>query len=192
MGAAEDWLTMEGPTVGECLVEEWLRSLNLTHYTQAFIDNGYDDLEMCKQIGEPDLDAIGVSKDTHRQDILDAVQILRNQGSTHVYFVLENVDNEHVLSSSSAMSPAEGLYSETSRIHADVRSNVDKVGDSVVDEYAEGRKAFKTYPKLHLSAIVRDKLIKHGIKLTDTPFTNQVNKRILPLKKVAMSVRFFC
>ena len=78
--------------MGDNIVEAWLRSLNLVHYTQAFIDNGYDDLEICKQIGDPDLDAIGVNKDAHRKEILQAVQILREQGGTHVYFILENPD----------------------------------------------------------------------------------------------------
>ena len=41
-------------------VDEWLRSLGLLNYVQAFIDNGYDDLDICKQIGDEDLDAIGV------------------------------------------------------------------------------------------------------------------------------------
>ena len=42
------------------------------------IDN--DDLETVKQIGTEDLDAIGVSNTHHRTFILDAVQVLREQG----------------------------------------------------------------------------------------------------------------
>ncbi|XP_052821737.1 uncharacterized protein LOC106868594 isoform X1 [Octopus bimaculoides] len=76
------------------IVTDWLRSLNLVHYTQAFLDNGYDDLEICKQIGDPDLDAIGVFKQEHRQRILDAVRILREQGGTAVYFTLEKPNND--------------------------------------------------------------------------------------------------
>ncbi|XP_025097088.1 uncharacterized protein LOC112565676 isoform X4 [Pomacea canaliculata] len=74
---------------GTSIVEDWLRSLNLVQYTQAFIDNGYDDLEVCKQIGEDDLDAIGVRKDSHREALLQAVQALREEGGTAVYFTLE-------------------------------------------------------------------------------------------------------
>ncbi|GAB1604803.1 SAM and SH3 domain-containing protein 1-like isoform X6 [Argonauta hians] len=76
------------------IVTDWLRSLSLVHYTQAFLDNGYDDLEICKQIGDPDLDAIGVFKQEHRQRILDAVRILREQGGTAVYFTLEKPNND--------------------------------------------------------------------------------------------------
>ena len=75
------------------IVEDWLRSLNLVHYTQAFIDNGYDDLEVCKQIGEEDLDAIDVRKPSHRDKLLEAVQVLREEGGTAVYFTLEETDN---------------------------------------------------------------------------------------------------
>ncbi|XP_076445831.1 uncharacterized protein LOC143283476 [Babylonia areolata] len=75
------------------IVEDWLRSLNLAEYTQAFIDNGYDDLEVCKQIGEEDLDAIKVDKQTHRDKLLRAVQVLREEGGTAVYFTLEETDD---------------------------------------------------------------------------------------------------
>ena len=71
------------------IVEEWLRSLGLVQYYQAFVDNGYDDLEVCKQIGDPDLDAIGVEVSSHRESLLEAVGTLREQGGTHVYFTLE-------------------------------------------------------------------------------------------------------
>lgn len=71
------------------IVEEWLRSLGLIQYYQSFLDNGYDDLEVCKQIGDPDLDAIGVMAPSHRESILGSVATLREQGATHVYFTLE-------------------------------------------------------------------------------------------------------
>ena len=50
------------------------------------MDNGYDDLETVKQIGTDDLDAIGVVNKHHRNFILDAVQVLREQGiSFHLF-----------------------------------------------------------------------------------------------------------
>lgn len=69
-------------------MEDWLRSLGLIHYTQAFLDNGYDELEICKEIGKEDLDAIGVKISKDRADILNAVARLKQIG-TAVYFVLE-------------------------------------------------------------------------------------------------------
>lgn len=75
--------------VESCIVEEWLRSIGLVHYTQSFLDNGYDDLEICKQIGDPDLDAIGVDDPIERSDILAAVKQLLEEGGTRVYFTLD-------------------------------------------------------------------------------------------------------
>ena len=72
-------------------VEDWLRSLGFIHYTQAFLDNGYDELEICKEIGTEDLDAIGVRNFKDRTDILSAVTRLKQAG-TAVYFVLEGND----------------------------------------------------------------------------------------------------
>ena len=73
----------------ESIVENWLRSLGMVQYTQAFIDNGYDDLEICKQIGNEDLDAIGVTKEAHRKEILEAVSDLLKYGGARVYFTLD-------------------------------------------------------------------------------------------------------
>ncbi len=71
------------------IVENWLRSLGMVQYTQSFIDNGYDDLEVCKQIGDADLDAIGVTKESHRKTILEAVNVLLKYGGARVYFTLD-------------------------------------------------------------------------------------------------------
>ncbi|XP_049946959.1 sterile alpha motif domain-containing protein 5-like [Schistocerca serialis cubense] len=71
------------------IVAEWLRSLRLGQYAESFLDNGYDDLEICKQVGDPDLDAIGVLDPTHRALLLHSVRTLREQGAASVYFTLE-------------------------------------------------------------------------------------------------------
>ncbi|XP_078086617.1 sterile alpha motif domain-containing protein 5-like [Mustelus asterias] len=77
--------------MGTNIVLEWLKSLKLSEYTESFMDNGYDDLEVCKQIGEPDLDAIGVEAPGHRNLIKAAVARLREEDETGtvVYFTLE-------------------------------------------------------------------------------------------------------
>ena len=77
-------------------MEDWLRSLGFIHYTQAFLDNGYDELEICKEIGKEDLDAIGVRNFKDRTDILNAVERLKQSG-TAVYFVLEGDGNSEPL-----------------------------------------------------------------------------------------------
>lgn len=71
------------------IVAEWLRSLHLGQYAESFIDNGYDDLEICKQVGDPDLDAIGVFNPIHRSRLLQSVRTLREEGAASVYFTLE-------------------------------------------------------------------------------------------------------
>ncbi|KAK7789699.1 hypothetical protein R5R35_011516 [Gryllus longicercus] len=71
------------------IVVEWLRSLHLGQYAESFLDNGYDDLEICKQVGDPDLDAIGVFNPAHRGRLLASVRTLREEGAASVYFTLE-------------------------------------------------------------------------------------------------------
>lgn len=76
-------------TIASNIVVEWLHSLHLGEYAESFLDNGYDDLEICKQISEPDLDAIGVLKQSHRSRLLQSVKTLREEGAANVYFSLE-------------------------------------------------------------------------------------------------------
>lgn len=70
------------------IVCEWLRALGLSQYAESFLDNGYDDLEICKQVGDPDLDAIGVVSPQHRHKLLKSVRHLRENGAASVYFML--------------------------------------------------------------------------------------------------------
>ena len=70
----------------EKIVSVWLRFLNIEEYTEQFIDNGYDDLETVKLIGEEDLKAIGIHKD--EEMILHSVMILREQGAAWVYLLV--------------------------------------------------------------------------------------------------------
>ncbi|XP_013414775.1 sterile alpha motif domain-containing protein 5-like [Lingula anatina] len=150
----------------ENIVENWLRSLNFVGYTQAFLDNGYDDLEVCKQIGEDDLDAIGVVKKSHRKEILKAVHQIREEGATSVYFTLEEPGvtnypyNDQVsprpLSNSSSTdttptSPSKDIY-----LPRDYR----------VDEYEEGKNALVVIPQKKLTAIILEKLSQDRIDLS--------------------------
>lgn len=79
------------------IVCEWLRALGLAQYAESFIDNGYDDLEICKQVGDPDLDAIGVENPQHRAKLLKSIRHLREKGAASVYFMLNdpNLLNEN-------------------------------------------------------------------------------------------------
>ncbi|XP_062122222.1 sterile alpha motif domain-containing protein 5 isoform X6 [Drosophila sulfurigaster albostrigata] len=72
------------------IVCEWLRALGLAQYAESFLDNGYDDLEICKQVGDPDLDAIGVDNPSHRHKLLKSIRSLREKGAASVYFMLND------------------------------------------------------------------------------------------------------
>ncbi|XP_050329296.1 uncharacterized protein LOC126758899 isoform X1 [Bactrocera neohumeralis] len=72
------------------IVCEWLRALGLSQYAESFLDNGYDDLEICKQVGDPDLDAIGVENPVHRHKLLKSIRQLREKGAASVYFMLND------------------------------------------------------------------------------------------------------
>ncbi|GBP97139.1 SAM and SH3 domain-containing protein 3 [Eumeta japonica] len=57
-------------------VEELLRRIDLPEYAIAFARNGYEDIELFKEIEPSDLDYLGIMTPEHRTRILAAVQLL--------------------------------------------------------------------------------------------------------------------
>lgn len=158
-----------GPTI----VYEWLKTLQLCQYVESFVDNGYDDLEVCKQIGDPDLDAIGVLTPHHREKVLRAVERLRDEDrrvKPGLYFTLEAIPH--------------GTYPHASQIgdcgqkctKSWVNSTWDKPrsGLSADIKALENHKSPVVYPKLKLKIMIRDKLVKDGIDLSEMPFSYKV------------------
>ncbi len=161
------------------IVQDWLRSLNLVQYTQAFLDNGYDDLEICKQIGTADLDAIGVLHTDHRNDILDAVRVLLEEGGTSVYFTLEDpiiqLNVKEFTQNQENGDPKTGKGPGT---EDGARPN-SHVSGGISDAYVEGKRALVTFPQLQLSAIIRDKLTRDQIDITDKKLVSLTFDKLL-------------
>ncbi|XP_018318482.1 uncharacterized protein LOC108732284 isoform X2 [Agrilus planipennis] len=194
-------------TLTSNIVREWLKSLCLGQYADSFIDNGYDDLEICKQIGDPDLDAIGVFNPVHRTRLLESVRTLREEGAASVYFTLEEtvaaVQDECYCDSVSAHSQTSSSEKETtvtvtSAAAAAVIANVgpasDNSGRNVVvmttspgsegssgirqmDEYEEGKAELVRIPRIKLQALLRDKLSQDGIRLSCQPYSTTDGER---------------
>nr|XP_016852291.1 PREDICTED: sterile alpha motif domain-containing protein 5 [Anolis carolinensis] len=150
------------------IVFEWLKALKLSQYAESFVDNGYDDLEVCKQIGDPDLDAIGVSLPPHRRRLHEAVQRLReeDEGTAGLYFTLEPQEEPLPLPSPPACgfprgAPSAGTY--TSHL----------VERYAVKAWKEPARELTAFPKLRLKIMIRDKLLRDGINLSKAPFSNK-------------------
>ncbi|XP_071335402.1 SAM and SH3 domain-containing protein 1a isoform X2 [Trachinotus anak] len=168
-------MTSNGPVI----VYEWLKTLQLAQYVESFVDNGYDDLEVCKQIGDPDLDAIGVYIPHHRQRIHEAVRRLKEEAketASGLYFTLE------------PMPPAAEIYTShmVDQYESKLRGskswtepNSDRVGRNGGYMGAQrnltlgNRRELVIYPKLKLKIMIRDKLIRDGINLAKPPYSNK-------------------
>lgn len=175
------------------IVMEWLRSLHLGQYAESFIDNGYDDLEICKQVGDPDLDAIGVFNPVHRGRLLQSVRTLREEGAASVYFTLEESAAVHeecfcdnVSARSSRTSSGRSEKDVLTRVNASpgASSSTESAhGQEVakyLDEYEEGKAELLKIPRTQLKTLLKEKLAQDGIKLSCQPYSTQV--RILVQK----------
>ncbi|KAL5233995.1 hypothetical protein ACI65C_001405 [Semiaphis heraclei] len=157
---------------GSNIVVEWLRSLHLGQYADSFLDNGYDDLEICKQVGDPDMDAIGVFNPSHRNRLLQSVRTLREEGAASVYFTLEEsaaIQEECKYSTSKeqcAPSPGHSSGSSTQELQ-----------QVHYDEYEEGKAELVRIPKLQLKLLLKDKLLQDGIRLSSQPYTTPNGER---------------
>lgn len=153
---------MAASTSGNIVVE-WLRSLHLGQYAESFIDNGYDDLEICKQVGEPDLDAIGVLNPTHRQRLLHSVRTLREEGAAAVYFTLEEA----------------AAVRDSCRCEEEARK--EQAAAAIVepakyaDEYEEGKAELVKIPRIQLKRLLRERLMQDGIRLSLQPYSTTVS-----------------
>ncbi|KAK8401820.1 hypothetical protein O3P69_001133 [Scylla paramamosain] len=175
----------------ETIVEEWLRSLQLEQYADSFIDNGYDDLEICKQIGAPDLDAIGVVNPGHRTSLLNAVLLLREEGAASVYFTVEEAQlasRDH-----SSLRNSSGSRGRSSRSSRGSGSTASTPGDPPVpvtlpvassntparylDAYEAGRAELVRLPHTQLSGLLKERLVQDAVDLAAHPYTTQDGQR---------------
>ncbi|KAM4693362.1 sterile alpha motif domain-containing protein 5 [Discoglossus pictus] len=151
------------------IVYEWLKALQLSQYAESFVDNGYDDLEVCKQIGDPDLDAIGVMIPQHRKKIHDAVQRLKEEekeAASGLYFTLEP----------QVGSPTPEIYTSHLVEQYETKSWKEAQSHKPVprsNKTGQLSKSLVTYPKLKLKIMIRDKLIRDGVNLSKPPFSKK-------------------
>ncbi|XP_066229137.1 sterile alpha motif domain-containing protein 5 [Saccopteryx leptura] len=152
------------------IVYEWLKALQLPQYAESFVDNGYDDLEVCKQIGDPDLDAIGVLAPAHRRRVLEAVRRLREQdaAAAGLYFTLEPQPPP-----APPARPALSLSTGRRREPCGGPGQSAR-GDPRSQATAPQSRELVSYPKLKLKIMIRDKLVRDSIHLSKPPYSRKV------------------
>lgn len=148
------------------IVSEWLKNLGLGKYTTAFYDNGYDELELCKQIGEDDLNAIGVFNPLHRKILLDSVMTLRCEGATGVYFTLEDVNRSYRQGKTNGKTAAvrEQIYDVSPR--SKLNPCPPHVNHPAIDN--------SQHNVQHLTDLVSKKMADEGVQMTSAPYMQQV------------------
>ncbi|XP_042651603.1 SAM and SH3 domain-containing protein 1 isoform X5 [Tyto alba] len=153
------------------IVYEWLKTLQLPQYAESFVDNGYDDLEVCKQIGDPDLDAIGVAVPHHRRRIHEAVRRLKeaDEAAAGLYFTLEPPPPPAPPAPGRCPRRPAGQEEEEARGGAAPRHRPGGGGR----RGAAGGGGLAAYPRLKLKIMIRDKLIRDGINLSKPPYSNK-------------------
>lgn len=155
------------------IVYEWLKTLQLPQYAESFVDNGYDDLEVCKQIGDPDLDAIGVAVPHHRRRIHEAVRRLKEADETAagLYFTLEP---QPPPPPPRPAPPAVGRCPRRVAGQEEARRGSTPRQRPGRRRGAGGGEGLTAYPRLKLKIMIRDKLIRDGINLSKPPYSNKV------------------
>lgn len=160
------------------IVAEWLKSLHLHQYAESFFDNGYDDLEICKQIGDPDLDAIGVFDPVHRICLLQAVKTLREEGAALVYLNLDDCDK--LKKNYERNYDYSGRYFDKS----DLRKRLWNVSERYLKEdlrdllhgYEGVQDEMRRIPWKQLQVLLKEELMFDGISLTSQPYSTEVSE----------------
>ncbi|KAF2903231.1 hypothetical protein ILUMI_02954 [Ignelater luminosus] len=152
------------------IVNEWLKSLHLGQYSESFIENGYDDLEICKQVGDPDLDAIGVFDPDHRNAILKSVQDLRVEGAVAVYLNIGYIRDEY----DEVVCIAEN--SDDPRFYSFVNSHQELI--RFTNDYEESKPELVRIPQMRLHMMLSEKLAQDNIRLSCLPYTTLVSESL--------------
>ena len=171
------------------VVESWLHTLGFHQYTQAFIDNGYDDLDVCRQIGDADLDAIGVTVAEDRASLLRAVSELQQSTNTvhqpltssvvsPVYFTLENLTLD---------SPPGDM--EKHQVRQRTADIVSSISHSHSHSDGDGESSRPT-GRRRLSLLVAERLTDDVITLTHPPYISQVTTELTVLSPSSSSSSF--
>lgn len=151
------------------IVSEWLKSLHLHQYAESFFDNGYDDLEICKQIGDPDLDAIGVFDPVHRMCLLQSVKTLREQGAALVYLNIDDLNTKEEKSDWGAEDEfrRKRLWNVSERyLKEDLRS--------LLHGYGNVHNEINRLPWKTLKRLIQEELMYDEISLTSQPYSTEV------------------
>ncbi|KAG8225461.1 hypothetical protein J437_LFUL004462 [Ladona fulva] len=175
-------------STGSNIVAEWLRSLQLGRYAESFLDNGYDDLEICKQVGDPDLDAIGVFEPSHRSRLLHSVRALREEGAASVYFTLEEA--AAAAAAGEDLTPGVGDLCGPPALGSSDPPSPALAGGGMVspeggaaryrDEYEEGKAELVRIPRPQLRMLLRERLDREGIRLSSRPYSTSVSDHKSP------------
>lgn len=166
----------------ENIVSEWLHSLGLGKYSSAFYDNGYDELELCKQIEQEDLNAIGVFNPLHRKILQDSVRTLRSEGATAVYFTLEEVNKQNKTKRMAAPPESSG---KTTNVQG-IREEIYDVSPRSRHSHSRPAPIMASHPNLSaelhnhngyedLKRVVIQRLSTENVDITKSPYTLPVS-----------------
>lgn len=125
---------------GQSSVEELLTRIGLKEYTSVFILNGYEDLELFRELEPADLDYLGILNVDHRGKILSAVQLLHDidcksylpylSGSnlTHLFYFCSTASDYEIAGSSSENDEALRSRNKSSTMGLDQNSSSSPFG----------------------------------------------------------------
>jgi len=63
-------------------VQKWLNELTLSEYYSSFVENGFDDMTVVKEMNEKDLTDMGISKPGHRKKIVMSIEKMKSGSSS--------------------------------------------------------------------------------------------------------------
>ena len=98
-------------------IYEWLEKAGMSQYAEGFVDNGYDTPDLCAELQNDDLTAIGVTNKKHRTVLFskarELLNLLKNSETTDGPVVKQQAAPvSPIVVATSPTSPSNGQYSE--------------------------------------------------------------------------------
>ena len=168
-------------------VEEWLKKAGMGRYTQAFQDNGYETPELCANLKDEDLDAVGVVSKQHRSKIFAlAKTLLELEGAASSQ--ANDSSNNNNASFSSTSPPS--IYSEPwtgngVAMHATEATD----SHSVVNRKTSGEKKKVTLPPAKTKRQTKQKRTPVSPSLPPAPYQREEGAPVLTNLQLKLKIR---
>jgi len=169
-------------------VEEWLEKAGMGRYAQSFLDNGYDTPDLCANLKDEDLDAVGVVSKQHRSKIFAQAKILLEVEAATSSQANDSYNNNNVSTSPPS------IYSEpwtggSRQNGVAIQATEATDSHSAVIRKVSGEKKKGTMPPVKMKRQIKQKRAPTSSSLPPAPYQREEGAPVFTNLQLKLKIR---